>query len=84
MPAIGETPSVPGTPYIVPMAAGWTSTALLTSGNEVKGYRMAGIPDGLGAFDNGNRTITVLLNHEIAAGNGAVRAQARAPMSPAG
>jgi hypothetical protein len=74
VPAIGATPSVPGTPYIVPMAAGWTSTALLTTGNEVKGYRMAGIPDGLGAFHNGDRTITVLMNHEIAAGRGAVRA----------
>jgi phosphodiesterase/alkaline phosphatase D-like protein len=26
---------------------------------------MAGIPDGLGAFDNGNGTFTVLMNHEI-------------------
>jgi hypothetical protein len=74
VPAIGTTPSVPGTPYIVPTAAGWTSTALLTSGNEVKRYRMAGIPDGLGAFDNRDRTITVLMTHEIAAGRGAVRA----------
>jgi len=56
VPAFDMTPSVPGTPYIVPMTAGWTSTALLTTGNEVKGYRMAGIPDGLGAFDNGDRT----------------------------
>jgi hypothetical protein len=35
-------------------------------------YRMAGIPDGLGAYDNGNGTFTVLMNHEIASG-GAVR-----------
>jgi hypothetical protein len=74
VPAIGTTPSVPGTPYIVPTAVGWTSTALLTSGNEVKGYRMAGIPDGLGAFENGDRSITVLMTHEIAPGKGAVRA----------
>jgi hypothetical protein len=74
VPAIGATSSAPGTTYIVPTAAGWTSTALLTTGNEVKGYRMAGIPDGLGAFDNGDRTITVLMTHEIAAGRGAVRA----------
>ena len=31
-------------------------------------YRMVGIPDGLGAFDNGNGTFTVLMNQEIAAG----------------
>jgi hypothetical protein len=35
---------------------------------------MAGIPDGLGAYENGDRTITVLMNHEIAAGKGAMRA----------
>ena len=58
----------------MPTAPGWSGTSLLTTGNEVKGYRMAGIPDGLGAFDNGDRTITVLMNHEIAAGKGAVRA----------
>ena len=27
--------------------------------------RMAGIPDGLGAFDNGDGTMTVLMNHEL-------------------
>src|SRR4030095_4330077 len=31
-------------------------------------YRMVGIPDGLGAFDNGDGTFTVLMNHEIASG----------------
>jgi hypothetical protein len=74
VPAFGRTPSVPGTAYIMPTAAGWTSTALLTTGNQVKGYRMAGIPDGLGAFDSGGRTITVLMTQEIPTGQGAVRA----------
>lgn len=36
-------------------------------------WRMVGIPDGLGAFDNNDGTITVLLNHEIGATNGVVR-----------
>src|SRR6058998_1873081 len=63
VPAVGATPAVPGTPYIVPTVSGWTCTALLTTGNHVNGYRMVGIPDGLGAFDNGDRTITVLMNH---------------------
>jgi hypothetical protein len=30
-------------------------------------YRLVGIPDGLGAFDNGDGTFTLLVNHEIAA-----------------
>jgi hypothetical protein len=38
------------------------------------GYRMAGIPDGLGAYDNGNGTFTVLMNHELGNTAGDVRA----------
>jgi hypothetical protein len=35
---------------------------------------MAGIPDGLGAYDNGDGTFTVLMNHEIGANLGVARA----------
>jgi hypothetical protein len=37
-------------------------------------YRMAGIPDGLGAFDNGDGTFTVLMNHELTNVKGVARA----------
>jgi len=40
-------------------------TALLTTGDVVAGYKMGGIPDGLGAYDNRDGTFTVLMNHEI-------------------
>jgi hypothetical protein len=53
---------------------GIVTTSVLTTGDSVGGYRMAGIPDGLGAFDNGNGTFTVLMNHEIASNLGVVRA----------
>ena len=36
-------------------------------------YRMVGIPDGLGAFDNGDGTFTVLMNHELGNTAGTVR-----------
>ncbi len=72
-PAIGTTLSAPASPYVVPTASGWSSTALLTVGNDVNGYRFAGIPDGLGAFDNGDGSITVFINHEITEGRGAMR-----------
>ncbi|OYW44501.1 MAG: hypothetical protein B7Z08_09160 [Sphingomonadales bacterium 32-68-7] len=36
-----------------------------TKTDGVTPYRMVGIPDGLGAFDNGDGTITVLMNHEV-------------------
>ena len=72
--AIGKTPAATGAPYLSPVAKGWHVTSLLTTGNQVAGYRMAGIPDGLGAFDNGDRTITLLMNHELAGGKGVERA----------
>jgi hypothetical protein len=34
---------------------------------------MVGIPDGLGAFDNGDGTFTLLMNHELVATQGIVR-----------
>jgi len=36
-------------------------------------YRYVGIPDGLGAIDNGNGTFTVFSNHELGATSGVVR-----------
>lgn len=33
------------------------------------GYKMVGIPDGLGAFDNGDGTFTLLMNHELRGGD---------------
>jgi hypothetical protein len=66
-------------PYLVPTAPGVITKALFTAGDSVNTkpdgtpYRMVGIPDGLGAFDNGDGTFTVLMNHEISTG-GIVRA----------
>lgn len=77
-------PSSSETPYLVPVAAGVEFTSLITVGDAVRKnnpsspadtlYRMVGIPDGMGAFDNGDGTITVLMNHELAANQGIVRA----------
>ncbi|WP_311972760.1 alkaline phosphatase PhoX [Bradyrhizobium agreste] len=47
---------------------------MLTTGDSVNGYKMAGIPDGLGAFDNGDGTFTVLMNHELRSSDGIPRA----------
>jgi serralysin len=73
-------PSSSQTPYLVPTADGVQLVSLLSVGDQVglkadgvTPWRMAGIPDGIGAFDNGDGTITVLMNHEIGAANGAVR-----------
>jgi hypothetical protein len=57
--------------YLVPVASGVTTKAILSAGDAVGTkpdgslYRMVGIPDGLGAFDNGDGTFTMLSNHEL-------------------
>jgi Ca2+-binding RTX toxin-like protein len=53
-------------PYLVPTAEGVEFQTILTTGDQVNGYTMAGTPDGLGAFDNGDGTFTLLMNHEFA------------------
>ena len=67
-------PSSSDAPYLVRHVPGVTLTSVLTAGDSVGGYRMAGIPDGLGAYDNGDGTFTVLMNHEIPSTEGVVRA----------
>jgi hypothetical protein len=62
--------------YLIPVASGVTTKAILTVGDAAgtkpdgSPYRMVGIPDGLGAFDNNDGTFTLLSNHEIASGGG--------------
>jgi len=59
---------------MVPAVPGIVTKSILTTGDSVGGYRMAGIPDGLGAYDNGDGTFTVLMNHELPSNRGIVRA----------
>ncbi|MDD1443553.1 alkaline phosphatase, partial [Dolichospermum sp. ST_sed3] len=73
------------TSYIVPTALGVNLTSILTVGDSVNNkpdgitpYRLAGIPDGLGAFDNGDGTFTLLVNHEIGSTNSVIRAHGSA------
>ena len=60
--------------YLLPTTPGGVFTALLTAGDVVGGYKMCGTPDGLGAYDNGNGTFTILMNHEFGSTAGVVRA----------
>ena len=83
-------PASSQTPYIVPTAPGWQVTSLISVGDAAleNGYRMVGIPDGLGAlagkFDPDSARyvadkafMTIVMNHELGAGSGAVRAHGR-------
>lgn len=75
----GTGPSSSDAPYLVPVEPGVQFASILTAGDAVKHkhkgdetYRMVGLPDGLGAYDNGN-TITLLMNHELGSSAGFIR-----------
>jgi hypothetical protein len=72
-------PSSSQSPYVISAAPGVLTRSILTVGDSVNNkpngtpYRMVGIPDGLGAYDNGDKTFTVLMNHELREGVGVAR-----------
>jgi hypothetical protein len=58
--------------YAVPLTSEYSIKKIISSGDTVpetsdptKQYQMVGIPDGLGAHDNGDGTATVYMNHEL-------------------
>ena len=67
-------PSSSQMPYLVSTNPNVVIESILTTGDSIFSYKMAGIPDGLGAFDNGDGTFTLLMNHEIGRALGVVRA----------
>jgi hypothetical protein len=77
----GQTgPSSSQSPYVLRSEPGVVAKSILTVGDSVNlkpdgtPYRLVGIPDGLGAFDNGDGTFTLLMNHELGSTAGIVRA----------
>src|SRR5688500_10665046 len=67
-------PSSSAAPYVLPEDPNTTVISIMTAGDAVDGYRLVGVPDGLGAYDNGDGTFTLLVNHEIPAAAGIRRA----------
>ena len=66
-------------PYLVSTNSTVTFNSILSVGdvvgtkNDGSPWKMVGIPDGLGAYDNGDGTMTVLMNHETGATTGVIR-----------
>lgn len=68
-------PSSSATPYVTAVAPDIDITSILTVGDSVNGYRLVGIPDGMGAYRNQNRDrFTLLVNHELNSTVGVERA----------
>jgi len=75
LPALAGTgPSSSQLPYLTSTSNLVNLTSVLTTGDKIAGYTMVGIPDGLGAFDNKDGTMTVLMNHELSSTAGVTRA----------
>lgn len=79
-----QGPSSSRTPYLVPGAPNSGVVRNITSivttldlvpltGSPATPFEICGILDGLGAYDNGDGTVTVLANHEINTPVGAIR-----------
>lgn len=68
-----QGPTSSQTPYLIGKD-GWTTTAIMTVGDNVDGYKMAGIPDGLGAYLNDKNELVLLMNHEFGTNAGVARA----------
>jgi hypothetical protein len=71
----GAGQSTAGPSYVLPsLPSGITVRPILTvGGSAANGYRMVGIPDGLGALANGP-TFSLFMNHELRDNAGIVRA----------
>lgn len=71
----GKSESTTTASYLVPVDTAVKFASILTVGDSVNGYRMAGIPDGLGAYLNDDLlTFTVLMTHELGNTSGVARA----------
>ena len=67
-------PSSSTSPYILASEPNVRFISIVTTGDALPGGGVfGGIPDGIGAFDNGDGTITVLVNHELGSTAGLVR-----------
>ena len=77
-------PSSGAAPYLLSTDSSTSFTSIFTTGNAIGGYQMAGIPDGLGAYDNGNGTLTLLMNHEISDTLGVARGPLASASPPRG
>jgi hypothetical protein len=51
--------------YLVPMVPGASVDPILSAGDTIGGYQMSGIPDGLGAYKDGQHSLQLLMNHEL-------------------
>ena len=68
-------PSTAQTPYLIGLEPNISFTSILSTGDQMgSGTIFGGIPDGIGAHDNGDGTVTLFVNHEFGDTSGTTRA----------
>ena len=74
-PGTSRGPRTTVSPYVVPVADGVSTKSLLTVGDlpAANGFKMVGIPDGLGAIRNSSGTFDLFMNHELRTTQGITR-----------
>lgn len=70
-------PSTATSPYLLPSTSGVSTTSVLTVGDSIGGYRMVGIPDGLGGFGS-DTSWSLMMHHELGWNVGVPRAHGSA------
>ena len=66
--SVGTTstgPSSSESPYVVPLVDGVETRSILSVGDDVGGYRLVGIPDGLGVLGTDDGAFRLFVNHEL-------------------
>ena len=66
--SVGTTSTGPSTsesPYVVPLVDGVETRSILSVGDDVGGYRLVGIPDGLGVLGTDDGAFRLFVNHEL-------------------
>jgi hypothetical protein len=69
-------PSTSQTPYLVNVEPNVTFTSIISTGDKLgtSSGVFGGIPDGIGAHDNGDGTVSMFVNHELVGSLGTTRA----------
>jgi hypothetical protein len=67
-------PSSSASPYVVPLVDGVETRSILSVGDDINGYRLVGIPDGLGVLGTDDGAFRLFVNHELFADVGIARA----------
>jgi hypothetical protein len=66
-------PSTTTEPYVLGTRPGVNTVSVLTTGDSIGGYRMVGVPDGLGLWAENSTTFNMVSHHELGRAAGVTR-----------